>query len=81
MRGCFALLSMTRWEHVEHDKSEDVIPSTSEESNACQQTLSRIQMVIGFDARVVQFFGEISTYSRELTRAVAKALPEGSVTC
>jgi hypothetical protein len=38
-------------------------------------------MVIGFDARVVQFFGEISTYSRKLTRAVAKALPEGSVTC
>jgi hypothetical protein len=70
-----------RREHVQHDKSEDVIPSTSEESNACQQTLSRIQMVIGFDARVVQFFGEISTYLRELTRAVAKALPEGSVTC
>jgi hypothetical protein len=36
-------------------------------------------MVIGFDARVVQFFGGISTYSRELIRAVAQALPEKSV--
>ncbi len=36
-------------------------------------------MVIGFDARVVQFFGGIPTYSRELIRAVAQALPEKSV--
>jgi len=62
---------------VQHDKSEDVIPSTSEESNACQQTLSRIQMVIGFDARVVQFFGEISTYLRKLLGRWQKPCQKG----
>ena len=36
-------------------------------------------MVIGFDARVVLFFGGISTYSRELIRAVAQASPKGGV--